>query len=83
MRFPSLRRHSRFARDLDAYVDGELAHARVRELEEHLARCTSCDLAQQTAVRVLRLRTFKGVRQYLAKMTRQVCPNVTLLDTKK
>jgi len=42
MRFPSLRRHSRFARDLDAYVDGELAHARVRELEEHLARCTSC-----------------------------------------
>ena len=42
MRFPSLRRHSRFARDLDAYVDGELAHARVRELELHLARCVSC-----------------------------------------
>ena len=42
MRFPSLRRHSRFARDLDAYVDGELAHARVRVLEEHLARCTTC-----------------------------------------
>jgi phosphoenolpyruvate-protein phosphotransferase (PTS system enzyme I) len=50
---------------------------------KELARHSSCDLAKQTANRVLRLRTFNGVRQYLAKMTRQVCPNVTFLDTKK
>jgi phosphoenolpyruvate-protein phosphotransferase len=50
---------------------------------KELARCSSSKLAEQIAARVLRLRTFKGVRQYLAKMTRQVCPNVTFLDTKK
>jgi phosphoenolpyruvate-protein phosphotransferase len=50
---------------------------------KELARFSSSEIAQQTAVRVLRLRTFKGVRQYLGKVTRQVCPNVTFLDTKK
>jgi phosphoenolpyruvate-protein kinase (PTS system EI component) len=50
---------------------------------KELARCTSVELAHQTAARVQRLRTFKQVRQYLTKMTQQVCPNVTFLDTKK
>lgn len=50
---------------------------------KEVVRCSSRDLAQETAARIVRLRTFKGIRQYLAKVTRQICPNVTFLDTKK
>jgi phosphoenolpyruvate-protein phosphotransferase (PTS system enzyme I) len=50
---------------------------------KEVARCTSRDLAEQVAERVRRLRTFKQVRQYLTKMTRKVCPNAAILDTKK
>ncbi len=39
--------------------------------------------AEETAAHVLRLRTFKQVREYLTKVARRVCPNVTFLDTKK
>ncbi len=50
---------------------------------KEIARCTTRDEAEQTARRVVRLRTFKGVRNYLSKVARAVCPNVTFLDTKK
>jgi phosphoenolpyruvate-protein phosphotransferase len=50
---------------------------------KELARCTPQGLAEQAAERVLRLRTFKQVRRYLAMMTRRVCPNVNFLDIKK
>jgi phosphoenolpyruvate-protein phosphotransferase (PTS system enzyme I) len=50
---------------------------------KELARCSSRAKAEEVARRVLRLRTFKHVRQYLTKMTRTVCPNAAILDTKK
>lgn len=50
---------------------------------KELARSTTRELAVQVAERLRRLKTFKQVRQYLTKMARQVCPNVTFLDTKK
>lgn len=50
---------------------------------KEMVRCTSQDLAEETAARVVRLRTFKGVRTYLTKVARVVCPNVTFFDTKK
>jgi hypothetical protein len=50
---------------------------------KELARSSTRAVAVETATRVLRLRTFKQVRRYLARVTREVCPNVTFLDTKK
>ena len=50
---------------------------------KELVRCTDLSLAQQTAQRVLRLRTFRAVRRYLSQMTRRVCPNAAILDTRK
>jgi signal transduction protein with GAF and PtsI domain len=50
---------------------------------KELARCTSRDLAEQIATRLRGLRTFKQVRQYLTRMTRKVCPNAAILDTRK
>jgi phosphotransferase system enzyme I (PtsI) len=50
---------------------------------KEIVRCSTRELAEQIAERVRRLRTFKQVRQYLTKMTTKVCPNVTILDTKK
>jgi len=50
---------------------------------KELVRCSSRDLAEKTARRVVRLRTFKGVREYLSKVTRTICPNVSFLDTKR
>jgi phosphoenolpyruvate-protein phosphotransferase (PTS system enzyme I) len=50
---------------------------------KEIVRCSSRSAAEEIAARVRRLRTFKAVRQYLATMTSQVCPNVTILDTKK
>jgi phosphoenolpyruvate-protein kinase (PTS system EI component) len=50
---------------------------------KELARSTCLNVAHEVAARVVRLRTFKKVRGYLTATTRQVCPNVTFLDTKK
>ncbi|MBI3821161.1 MAG: phosphoenolpyruvate--protein phosphotransferase, partial [Planctomycetes bacterium] len=50
---------------------------------KEVARCTKLAIAEEIGQRVVRLRTFKQVRQYLTKMTQHVCPNVTFLDTKK
>jgi len=50
---------------------------------KEVAHCSARELAEQIAARVLRLRTFKQVRQYLAQMTRKVCPSAAILDTKK
>jgi phosphoenolpyruvate-protein phosphotransferase len=50
---------------------------------KELARCSARDQAEEVARRVLRLRTFKHVRQYLTTMTRKICPNAASLDTKK
>ena len=50
---------------------------------KELARSSTRELAEETAARVLRLRTFDRVRHYLTRVTKQVCPNVAILDTKK
>ncbi len=50
---------------------------------KELIRGTSMEIAEQTAARVVRLRTFAKVRDYLSKVTKQVFPNVTFLDTTK
>jgi phosphoenolpyruvate-protein phosphotransferase (PTS system enzyme I) len=50
---------------------------------KELVRSTDLNLAKQVAQRVLRLRTFKDVRRYLSHMTRKVCPNAAILDTRK
>lgn len=50
---------------------------------KELVRCTELELAEKTARKVLRLRTFREVRQYLTRVTRNVCPNVAFLDTRK
>jgi phosphoenolpyruvate-protein kinase (PTS system EI component) len=50
---------------------------------KEVARRTSRKVADGAAQRVVRLRTFKRVRDYLTQVVRDVCPNVTFLDTKK
>lgn len=50
---------------------------------KELVRCSTMELGKEVAARTCRLRTFKQVRRYLTRITRQVCPNVTFLDTKK
>lgn len=50
---------------------------------KELVRSTELSHAEEVAHRVLRLRTFKGVRTYLSRITRKVCPNAEFLDTKK
>jgi phosphoenolpyruvate-protein kinase (PTS system EI component) len=50
---------------------------------KEMIRATMRERAEETAKRVVRLRTFKKVRDYLSKVTREICPNVTFLDTKK
>jgi phosphoenolpyruvate-protein phosphotransferase len=39
--------------------------------------------AQRVANRVMRLRTFRGVRGYLSRVVQRLCPSVAILDTKK
>lgn len=39
--------------------------------------------AQRVAKRVQRLKTFRGVREYLSRVLAKLCPNVTILDTRK
>jgi phosphoenolpyruvate-protein phosphotransferase len=50
---------------------------------KELVRCATIELTEQTAHKVLRLRTFGKVRRYLSRIARQVCPNVAFLDTEK
>jgi len=50
---------------------------------KEMVRSTQLELAERTARRVLRLRTFREVRRFLTRMTRTVCPNVAFLDTRK
>jgi phosphoenolpyruvate-protein kinase (PTS system EI component) len=50
---------------------------------KELVRSSNLAVAEHVAQRVRRLRTFKQIRQYLAAMTNEVCPNVTVLDTTK
>lgn len=46
---PFLRSHSRFTRELDAFVDGELAPREAAAFETHLARCQQCRAAVAVA----------------------------------
>jgi phosphoenolpyruvate-protein phosphotransferase len=50
---------------------------------KELTRCATREVAEQVARHVRHLRTFKDVRQYLTAMTKKVCPNAAILDTKK
>jgi phosphoenolpyruvate-protein phosphotransferase (PTS system enzyme I) len=50
---------------------------------KEVARSICLSKTQEIAARIVRLRTFRQVRRYLTTVTRQVCPNVTFLDTKK
>jgi phosphoenolpyruvate-protein phosphotransferase len=50
---------------------------------KELARSSSLAISQEVASQALRLRTIRHVRNYLSRMTRKVCPNVTFLETRK
>lgn len=50
---------------------------------KELARSTTREQAESTAKQVLRLRTFKQIRQYLSRVTREVCPKAAIWDTNK
>ena len=50
---------------------------------KELVRCSTWCSARKVARRVLRLKTFKQVRNYLGRMTEAICPNVAFLDTSK
>jgi phosphotransferase system enzyme I (PtsI) len=50
---------------------------------KELVRCTDLDLAEETSRKVLRLKTFGGVRRYLSRVARRVCPSVAFLDTQR
>jgi len=46
-------------------------------------RSVSLEQASRIARRVRRLRTFRGVREYLTKVMKRLCPHVATLDTRK
>lgn len=50
---------------------------------KELLRCSTLEVARKVSGRMLRLTTFRDVRRFLTSMTRKVCPNVTILDTRK
>jgi phosphoenolpyruvate-protein kinase (PTS system EI component) len=50
---------------------------------KELARSSSLEIGREVAEQSLRMRTIRQVRNYLSRMTRKVCPNVTFLDTRK
>ncbi len=50
---------------------------------KELVRCARVATAQEIAQRVLALKTSGQVRGYLTRQTRQLCPNVAFLDTRK
>lgn len=46
-------------------------------------RAVTMERARRVARKVLKLRTFRGVREYLTRVTKIICPNLTFLDTKR
>ena len=48
-----------------------------------VVRCTTQQLASETAQRVLGMKTVGEVRGYLTRKIKRICPNVTLLDMRK
>jgi phosphotransferase system enzyme I (PtsI) len=50
---------------------------------KEVVRSSRLAIAHEVARHVLRLRTFRNVRQYLSGVTRKICPNVEFLDTRK
>jgi phosphotransferase system enzyme I (PtsI) len=50
---------------------------------KELVRSSTLTIANQVAQRSLKLHTIQKVRTYLTRITRKVCPNVTILDTRK
>lgn len=50
---------------------------------KELVRCSTGAMARKVARHVLRLKTFKQVRNYLGRKTAELCPNVAFLDTRK
>lgn len=58
-----------------------MSPAFVPTIKELVKSCTT-DLTREVARKVRRLRTFRQVRGYLTSITRQICPNVSYLDTR-
>jgi phosphotransferase system enzyme I (PtsI) len=50
---------------------------------KEVARSVRIDQARHVARKVLRLRTFRGVREYLSRVVGKLCPTVTFSDTRK
>jgi phosphoenolpyruvate-protein phosphotransferase (PTS system enzyme I) len=50
---------------------------------KELVRHTSLSVAQETAARVLSMKTFGEIRGYLSRQVRQVSPNIAMLDVRK
>src|SRR5207253_2041683 len=50
---------------------------------KELVRSSSLEIGEKVAYRTLRMRTIRQIRDYLSRITRKVCPNVTFLDTRK
>ena len=50
---------------------------------KEVVRTGAMEQARRVARKVHRLRTFRGVREYLTRVVQKFCPNVTFLDTKK
>ena len=50
---------------------------------KEMVRCTSLETARKIAGRVLRLKTARGIRNYLSRRTKNICPNVAFLDMRK
>src|SRR5437773_9727276 len=43
---------------------------------KEVVRSSSLELGREVAGRVLHLRTFRHIRQYLSRITKKICPNV-------
>jgi phosphoenolpyruvate-protein phosphotransferase len=50
---------------------------------KEIVRCTTREAAQKIARQVLTMKTQGEIRSYLTRKTRQTCPNVAFLDTRK
>jgi phosphoenolpyruvate-protein kinase (PTS system EI component) len=50
---------------------------------KEVVRTVPISRARRVARKVLRLRTFRGVREYLTRVAAKLCPNVSWSDTRK
>jgi phosphoenolpyruvate-protein phosphotransferase len=50
---------------------------------KEMVRRTTLDVAQKITRQVLQMKTQGEIRSYLTRKTRQICPNVAFLDTRK